>query len=77
VLLDLGVAKAALKEGMDALARFPGDGDLLHAIGLAYHARGDTTAARKYLDAFLRTNPELETALEVRALLGTLEPPPS
>jgi tetratricopeptide (TPR) repeat protein len=75
VLRELGVAKGALKEGMDALARFPGDGDLLHAIGLAYHARGDTTAARKYLEAYLRTNPELEAGMEVRALLGTLDPP--
>jgi tetratricopeptide (TPR) repeat protein len=75
VLRELGDAKGALKEGLDGLARFPGDGDLLHAIGLAYHARGDTTAARKYLEAFLATNPELEVALEVRAMLGALDPP--
>ena len=29
-------------------------------LGLAYHARGDDAAARKYLEAFLATNPEFE-----------------
>ena len=38
----------------------PGDADALHAIGLVYLARGDDAAARRYLEAFLATNPELE-----------------
>ena len=48
----------------------PADPDALHAVGLAYHARGDDAAARKYLEAFLATNPEFEVAVETRALLG-------
>jgi len=70
VLRELGDHKGAIKEGMEALRRFPDDADALHAIGLAYHARGDFAAARKYLESFLATNPEFEVASEVRVLLG-------
>jgi hypothetical protein len=41
-------------------------------VGLAYHARGDDKAARKYLEAFLGTHPELEVGVEVQALLASL-----
>jgi hypothetical protein len=61
---------------MAALSLSPGDPDALHAVGLAYHARGDDQAARKYLEAFLATGPELEVTLETQALLGTLEGAP-
>jgi Flp pilus assembly protein TadD len=71
VLRLLGDVRGALREGMAALSRSPGDPDALHAVGLAYHAAGDPVAARKYLEAFLATSPELEVSLEVRALLGT------
>jgi Tfp pilus assembly protein PilF len=72
VLRMLGDGRGAVREGMAVLERAPGDPDALHAIGLAYHARGDVAPARKYLEAFLATNPELEVALETRALLETL-----
>ena len=49
----------------------PGDPDALHAVGLAYHARGDDAAARKYLEAYLATHPEFEVEVETRALLGS------
>jgi Flp pilus assembly protein TadD len=68
-----GDVRGAIREGMAALSLAPGDPDSLHAIGLAYHAYGDEKAARKYLEAFLDTGPELEVALETQALLGTLE----
>lgn len=73
-----GDSRGAIREGLIALTQAPGDPDALHAIGLAYHARGDDAAAIKYLDAFLATNPELEVALETRAILGALrgEPEP-
>lgn len=71
VLRLLGDVRGALREGMAALSRSPGDADALYAVGLAYHAAGDGPAARKYLDAFLATNPEIEVALEVRDLLGS------
>jgi tetratricopeptide (TPR) repeat protein len=72
VLRELGDLKGAITQGMEALRRFPDDGDALHAVGLAYHARGDNAAAKKYLEAFLDTNPEFEVATETRALLESL-----
>jgi Flp pilus assembly protein TadD len=77
VLRILGDPKAAIKEGLAALSRAPGDPDVLHAVGLAYHAYGDDAAAKKYLEAFLATNPEFEVALEVRSLLAVNAPPPA
>jgi Flp pilus assembly protein TadD len=75
VLRQLGDAKEAIKEGSRALTQAPGDGEALHAVGLAYLERGDDTAARKYLEAFLATKPELEVAVEVRAILAGLSLP--
>jgi Flp pilus assembly protein TadD len=72
VLRLLGDLRGALREGMAALSRSPGDPDALHALGLAYHAGGDEVAARKYLEAFLDAGPEFEVALEVRALLESM-----
>jgi Flp pilus assembly protein TadD len=72
VLRILGDVRGAIREGLAALARVPADPDALHAVGLAYHARGDDAAARKYLEAFLGTGPELEVAVETRELLATI-----
>jgi tetratricopeptide (TPR) repeat protein len=72
VLRSLGDLRGALREGLAALSQVPGDADALHAVGLAYHARGDDVAARKYLEAFLAAGPEFEVALEVRALLESV-----
>jgi tetratricopeptide (TPR) repeat protein len=69
---QLGQHREALKEGLAALSQAPGDGESLHAVGLAYHAKGDMVSARRYLEAFLETKPELEAALEVRTLLATM-----
>jgi Flp pilus assembly protein TadD len=72
VLRILGDSRGAIREGMSALSQAPGDPDALHAIALAHHARGDDAAARKYLEAFLETNPEFEVAVEARGLLASL-----
>jgi tetratricopeptide (TPR) repeat protein len=72
VLRQMGDVRGAIREGMAALSNAPGDGEALYAIGLAHHAYGDEAAARKYLEAFLETNPELEVALETRGLLAQL-----
>jgi Flp pilus assembly protein TadD len=72
VLRILGDTKGAIREGMAALERAPRDPDALHAVGLAYQARGEDAPARKYLEAFLGTHPEFEVDLETRALLETL-----
>jgi thioredoxin-like negative regulator of GroEL len=75
VLRALGDLRGAIKEGMTALSQQPGDADALHAVGLAYYARGDKEAARKYLGAFLATKTEFEVATEVRAMLDALDAP--
>jgi len=78
VLRMLGDIRGAIREGLDALSRAPGDADALYAVGLAYHARGEDPAARKYLEAFLATHPEFEVEVETRALLESIPggPPP-
>jgi tetratricopeptide (TPR) repeat protein len=72
VLRQLGDHREAIKEGTIALSQAPGDGDALYAVGMAYFARGDNVAARKYLMAFLDANPEFEVATEVRGMLGSM-----
>jgi tetratricopeptide (TPR) repeat protein len=73
VLRMLGDLRGAIAEAEEALKRSPADTDALHAAGLAHAARGDNSAARKYLNAFLASNPEFEAATEVRAILATLD----
>lgn len=79
VLRKLGETREAVSEGLVALQQAPTDGEVLHALGLAYIARGDTVAARRHLEAFLNTNPEFETRVEVEGLLQSMGggPPPS
>jgi tetratricopeptide (TPR) repeat protein len=72
VLRQMGDVPGAIREGMAALTQAPGDGEALYALGLAQHARGDDAAARRYLEAFLGTDPELEVALETRGILAQL-----
>jgi tetratricopeptide (TPR) repeat protein len=72
VLRSLGDLRESVREGMQALAQAPGDADALHAVGLAYLARGDHAAARRYLEAFLEARPEFESAVEVRAILDAM-----
>jgi len=73
VLRQLGDAKGAIKEGTTALSQSPDDPDALHAVGMAYLARGDHAPARKYLRAFLATRPEFEVQVEVQAVLAQLD----
>ena len=70
----LGRHREAIKEGMIAVEQAPTDADALYAVGLAYAARGDDAAARRYLEGFLKAKPELETRLEVEALLASMAP---
>jgi tetratricopeptide (TPR) repeat protein len=69
----LGDLRGAIHEAEQALRKHPGDADALYAAGLAHAARGDREAAKRHLDAFLTTNPELEAASEARAVLENLD----
>lgn len=73
VLRKLGQHRDAIKEGMIALEQSPADPDALYAVGLAYLARGENPAARRYLEAFLRAKPEFEARLEVEGLLASMD----
>jgi len=73
VLRKLGDLKGAISEGIAALERAPEDPDVFYALGLAYLSRGDNAAARKFLRAFLDSNPEFELNVEVTAALEALE----
>ncbi len=73
VLRKLGETRAAVSEGLVALEQAPTDGEVLYALGLAYLSRGDNVAARRHLEAFLRSTPELETRLEVEGLLSVMD----
>jgi len=73
VLRQLGDLREAIKEGSLALSQAPADADALYAVGMAYYARGDLAAAKKYFLAFLDAKPEFEIATEVRALLGQID----
>jgi cytochrome c-type biogenesis protein CcmH/NrfG len=77
VLRKLGEIRDAVTEGLVALEQAPTDGEVLYALGLAYLARGDNVAARRYLEAFLHSKPELETRLEVEGLLQTMDGGPA
>jgi tetratricopeptide (TPR) repeat protein len=72
VLRQLGDLDGALSQANEALRRFPGDGDAMHAAGLAHAAKGNRKAARKQLQGFLSTNPEYEAQLEVQQILEML-----
>jgi tetratricopeptide (TPR) repeat protein len=75
VLRKLGQAREAVASGLTALEQAPTDGEVLYALGLAYLARGENTAARRHLEAFLRSNPEFETRVEVEGLLQSIGVP--
>ena len=73
VLRKTGELRDAIKEGLIALEQAPADNDALYAVGLAYLAKGEKTAARRYFEAFLKSKPELETRMEVEGLIQAME----
>jgi len=73
VLRAMGDLRGAIQEGSIALAQAPGDGDVLHALGLAHLARGDNAAAKRFLQAYLEARPEFDAAEEVKALLAEMD----
>jgi len=71
-LRKTGDLPGAEREARFALRRFPNDGEVLHALGLTQAARGDHAGARRSLEAYLTTSPELESSMEVRSVLEML-----
>jgi tetratricopeptide (TPR) repeat protein len=72
VLRVLGDERGALAEAQAALKLAPDDGDVFYALGRAHAAAGNRSLAKRYLEAFLKTNPELEAGYEARQILETL-----
>lgn len=72
VLRALGDTRGAIAQAKIALQHFPNDGDARHALGLAQAAQGERAAAKKNLEGFLASGPELEAATEVRQILEML-----
>jgi tetratricopeptide (TPR) repeat protein len=72
LLRMLGDEHGALAEAQAALRLAPEDGDVFYALGRAHAAAGNRALAKRYLEAFLKTNPELEVAFEARQILATL-----
>lgn len=70
----LGDVKGAIEAGEIARRQAPDDPEVWHALGLSLALRGDADAARRYLEAFLRSQPEFEVSVEVRAMLERLGP---
>jgi len=73
VLRQMGDYKEAIKEGMIALEQQPNHSDGLYAVGMAYWGRGDKSAARRYLSAYLESRPEFETAVEVQGIIDAID----
>jgi tetratricopeptide (TPR) repeat protein len=71
-LRRLGDLQGAVNQAKEALRRFPRDGDAMFALGLAHAARGQRFLARKHLEGFLGTQPEVEAQLEVKQILEML-----
>lgn len=63
----------ALKVGHQILGRDPMDTEGLHLMGLTHYARGEAAAAKRYLERFLDSKPEVEAAQEARGLLQILQ----
>jgi len=73
VLRRLRDFRGAIAEGKEALKISPDDPDALHAIGMSHAAQGHRSEAQRYLEAYLRTKPELEAAQEARLALDLIE----
>ena len=76
VLRMLRDLRGAIEQAEIASRQAPNDPEVWHALGLAHAQRGDKESARKYLEAYLGSNPDFEVALEVRGILQQLGPPP-
>lgn len=68
----MGEYDRAIRMGKNVLQRQEDDGDGLFLVGAAHFQKGENEAARRYLERFLETSPELEVALEVEGMLQVI-----
>ncbi len=73
-LLRLGRPDKAVRMARQALLAEPDDEDALYLLGMAHLQMGQRHAAAEAFERFLAGRPELEAALEVRAILERLRP---
>ncbi|MEO7097583.1 MAG: tetratricopeptide repeat protein [Polyangiales bacterium] len=76
VLRMLRDVRGAVEQGEIAKRQAPTDPEVWHALGMAHAQRGDKEMARHMLEAYLRSSPEFEVGMEVRAILSQLGPAP-
>jgi len=62
----------SIRMGRRALSLRSDDPDALFLLGVVYFQTGEEAAAKKHLQAYLDTNPEIEIRLEVQGMLQVL-----
>jgi cytochrome c-type biogenesis protein CcmH/NrfG len=65
----MGEYDRAIRMGQRVLQKQDDDGDALFLVGATHFQKGENQAAKRYLERFLETSPELEVALEVEGML--------
>ena len=68
----MGEYDRAIRMGQRVLQQQEDDGDGLFLVGTAHFQKGENDAAKRYLERFLETSPELEVALEVEGMLQVI-----
>ncbi|MDH3200061.1 MAG: tetratricopeptide repeat protein [Myxococcales bacterium] len=65
----MGEYDRAIRMGQRVLQKDQDDSDALFLVGAAHFQKGENQAAKRYLERYLETGPELEVALEVEGML--------
>jgi cytochrome c-type biogenesis protein CcmH/NrfG len=68
----MGEYDRAIRMGQRVLSKQQDDGDALFLVGATHFQKGENQAAKRYLERFLETGPELEVALEVEGMLQVI-----
>jgi cytochrome c-type biogenesis protein CcmH/NrfG len=65
----MGEYDRAIRMGRRVLQKSENDPDALFLVGAAHFQKGENEAAKRHLERYLETGPELEIALEVEGML--------
>ncbi len=68
----MGEYDRAIRMGQSVLQKRPDDADGLFLVGTVHFQKGENQVAKRYLERFLETSPELEVALEVEGMLQVI-----